>query len=40
VTDKLECGDTDTKNATLHTSDAMLVRHYDRRASKKATPAG
>lgn len=40
VTDKLERGDTDTKNATLHTSDAMIVRHYDRRTSKKATPAG
>lgn len=39
MTDKLERGDTDTKNATLHTSDAMIVRHYDRRSLKKATPA-
>ncbi len=40
VSDKLERGDTDTKDATLHTSDAMISRVYDRRASKKATPAG
>jgi len=40
VTDKLERGDTDTKDATLHSSDAMIARHYDRTRSKKATPAG
>lgn len=40
VTDKLERGDTDTKAATLHSSDAMIARHYDRTRSKKATPAG
>lgn len=40
VTDKLERGDTDTKDATLHSSDAMISRHYDRSRSKKATPAG
>lgn len=40
VTDKLERGDTDAKDATLHSSEAMIVRHYDRRANKKATPAG
>lgn len=40
VTDKMERGDADTKDATLHTSDAMIARIYDRRASKKATPAG
>lgn len=39
VTDKLEQGHTDTKDATLHTSEAMIVRHYDRRKTKKATPA-
>jgi hypothetical protein len=40
VTDKLERGDTDTKAATLHSSDAMIAQHYDRTRSKKATPAG
>ena len=40
VSDKLAAGHTDTKDATLHSSDAMIARHYDRRASKKATPAG
>ncbi|MBT2300418.1 hypothetical protein J7E70_08060 [Variovorax paradoxus] len=40
VTDKLSRGDTDTKDATLHSSDAMIARVYDRRASRKATPAG
>lgn len=40
ATDKQERGDKDTKDALLHSSDAMLARHYDRRASKKATPAG
>ncbi|MDN8617805.1 hypothetical protein [Variovorax ginsengisoli] len=40
ATDKQQRGDTDTKDALLHSSDAMLARHYDRRDSKKATPAG
>ncbi len=40
VTDKIQRGDTDTKDATLHSSDAMIARHYDRSRSKKATPAG
>lgn len=40
VTDKMKRGDTDTKDATLHTSDAMISRIYDRRDTKKATPAG
>jgi hypothetical protein len=40
VTDKIQRGDTDTKDATLHSSDAMIARHYDRSKSKKATPAG
>ena len=40
VTDKLERGDTDTKEATMHSSDVMIARHYDRSRSKKATPAG
>jgi hypothetical protein len=40
VTDKLQRGDTDTKDATLHSSDAMIARHYDRSKTKKATPAG
>ncbi len=37
---KLERGDKDTKDATLHTSDARISRVYDRRQMKKATPAG
>jgi hypothetical protein len=40
VSDKLAAGHTDTKDATLHSSDAMIARHYDRSKSKKATPAG
>lgn len=39
VTDKLEAGHTDTKDATLHSSEAMIIRHYDRRRGKRATPA-
>jgi hypothetical protein len=39
VTDKLEAGHTDTKDATLHSSDAMIAQHYDRRQAKKARPA-
>lgn len=40
VSDKLERGDTDTKNATGHTSDKMISTVYDRRPVKRATPAG
>ncbi|RYE43922.1 MAG: hypothetical protein EOP24_26080 [Hyphomicrobiales bacterium] len=40
VTDKLNAGHTDTKDATMHSSDVMISRHYDRRQTKKATPAG
>lgn len=40
VTDKLERGDTDTQEATLHTDGKMIARVYDRRSHKKATPAG
>ena len=39
VTDKLARGDTDTKDATGHTSDAMIHKHYDRRKTKVATGA-
>ena len=39
VTDKLERGDTDTKNATGHTSDKMIAMTYDRRPVRKATAA-
>jgi len=40
VSGKLERGDTDTKNATGHTSDKMISTVYDRRPVKRATPAG
>jgi hypothetical protein len=40
VSDKLAAGHTDTQDATLHTDGKMIARVYDRRASKKATPAG
>ncbi|MDQ0569018.1 hypothetical protein QFZ42_000852 [Variovorax paradoxus] len=40
TTDKQQRGDKDTKDALLHSSDAMLAKHYDRSKSKKATPAG
>jgi len=39
VSDKLEAGHTDTKDATLHTSEAMIAQVYDRRQAKKAKPA-
>jgi len=39
VTDKLSRGDTDTKNATGHTSDKMIAMTYDRRPVRKATAA-
>nr|WP_315230384.1 hypothetical protein [uncultured Limnohabitans sp.] len=38
VSDKLEAGQTDTQDATGHTSDRLLRRVYDRRLLKKATP--
>ena len=40
VTTKLDRGDTDTKEATGHTSDKMIATVYDRRKVKTATPAG
>ncbi len=40
VSGKLDRGDTDTKNATGHTSDKMISTVYDRRSVKRATPAG
>ncbi|QTD44585.1 hypothetical protein [Ottowia testudinis] len=40
VSDKLERGDTDTKDAAGHTTDKMIGQVYDRRKMKKATPAG
>lgn len=40
VTTKLDAGHTDTKDATGHTSEAMITRVYDRRKVKIATPAG
>lgn len=39
VSDKLEAGHTDTKDATLHSSDKMISMVYDRRKVRKATPA-
>lgn len=39
VTDKLDRGDTDTKEATGHTSDKMIATVYDRRPVKRSTPA-
>ena len=39
VSDKLECGDTDTLDATLHSNAKMIETIYDRRKSRKATPA-
>lgn len=38
VSDKLEAGHTDTKDATLHTSEKMIDTVYDRRRVRKATP--
>lgn len=38
VTDKLEKGHDDVKDATLHTSDKMISATYDRRPVKRATP--
>jgi integrase len=39
VTSKLSRGDTDTKNATGHTSEKMIATVYDRRKMKSAKPA-
>ena len=39
VSDKLERGDTDTQDATLHSNAKMVETIYDRRKSRKATPA-
>ncbi|MBA2962180.1 MULTISPECIES: hypothetical protein [Ramlibacter] len=38
VTDKLEKGHTDVKDATLHSSDKMIAATYDRRRVRRATP--
>lgn len=40
VSDKLERGDKDTQDATLHTDKKMIDTVYDRRRLRKATPAG
>ena len=37
--DKLERGDTDTQDATLHSNATMIETIYDRRKFRKATPA-
>lgn len=39
VSDKLEAGHTDTQDATMHTDGKMISQVYDRRQSRKATPA-
>lgn len=38
VSDKLDSGQTDTQDATGHTSDRMIRQVYDRRKLKKAAP--
>jgi len=40
VSDKLERGDTDTQDATLHSDGKMISRVYDRRQERRAKPAG
>ncbi len=40
VSGKLDRGDTDTTNATGHTSEKMIATVYDRRPFKRAKPAG
>ncbi len=40
VTSKLDRGDLDVQDATGHTSKQMIDQTYDRRQTKKATPAG
>jgi len=39
VSDKLERGDTDTQDATLHSNAKMIETIYDRQKSRKTTPA-
>lgn len=39
VSDKLERGDTDTQNGTLHSDGKMIAKVYDRRQTKRATPS-
>jgi integrase len=39
VSDKLERGDLDVQDATLHSDGKMVARHYDRREHKRAKPA-
>jgi len=38
VSDKLEHGDTDVMEATMHTSERMVREVYDRRRLRKAKP--
>jgi hypothetical protein len=38
VSDKMEQGDTDVMNATMHTSERMVRQIYDRRRVKTARP--
>lgn len=38
VSDKLENGDKDVQDATLHTDGKMIATHYDRRDVKRAKP--
>jgi len=40
VSDKLDLGDTDTREATGHASEMLIATVYDRRPVKRATPAG
>ncbi|MDP3164399.1 MAG: hypothetical protein Q8N06_02930 [Hydrogenophaga sp.] len=40
VSDKLERGDTDTQDATLHSDGKMIAKFYDRRQERRAKPAG
>lgn len=40
ISDKLERGDTDTQDATLHSDGKMIAQIYDRRRVRKASPAG
>ena len=40
VSDKLDRGDSDTQDATRHSSGKMIAATYDRRKIKRATPAG
>jgi hypothetical protein len=40
VSDRLERGDIDTQDATLHSDGKMIAQIYDRRRTRKASPAG